>query len=151
MRRTLALALTFSLSGWPALAQDLKLDDLRTGPLTRSIRLEMAKLADAQAQPANDAYRPGGMSPAYFWTAIGLMGVGGANLLSGLVLSDDDGICDDLDIECDSISTALTVVGASMVGAGAVVYVLGKRKAAAASPSIVAGPGKVVIRSRVSF
>jgi hypothetical protein len=160
MRRILTAALIFCLSGLPVLGQEIQTDvTSKPGPITTALRVEMARLASAQAaQPAqNDAYRPGGMSPAYFWTAIGLMGVGGANLLGGLVLANDDDICDDAedildtDLDCGGIGTTATIIGASMVGAGAVVYMLGKKKAASASPSVVFGPGKVAVRSRVSF
>jgi hypothetical protein len=151
MRKTLALALTFCLSGWPVLAQDVPAADVPTGPITRTLRLEMAKLDDARVEAAQGAYRPNGMSPAYFWTAIGLWSAGGINLLSALVLDDDDRICDDLDLDCGEFSTALVVAGAGMIAAGAIVWHIGKRKAASASPSIVASPGRVAIRGTVSF
>ena len=154
MRRLLVLALVFSLSGSPALAQSLQTAPPKAAPSMLDLgRAEVAKLAAAQA----GAYRPGGMSPAYFWTSIGLMAGGGLYLLTGAALKDESSLCDeveddlDLDLDC-GIGTGVMVVGAGMLGAGALVYFLGRNKArAAGNPQIVFTPKGFAVRSRFGF
>ena len=154
MRRVLVLALAFSLSGSPALAQSLQTAPPKVAPSLQDLgRAEVAKLAAAQA----GAYRPGGMSPAYFWTSIGLMAAGGLWLVSGAAANNGFEFCDeveddlDLDLDC-GIGTGVMVVGAGMVGAGALVYFLGRNKArAAGNPQIVFTPKGFAVRSRFGF
>lgn len=157
MRNVLVGALVLSLSGSPALAQSLH---DRPAPITHTLResalVEGAKFAAAQAEQ-EEAYRPGGMSPAYFWTSVGLM-IGGAGFLGtgALVADSDSDACDeieeDTDVDCEDIGTVMMVSGAGLVGAGVLVWILGKNKAkAAGNPQIVATPRGVTFRGRIEF
>ena len=153
MRRILTVVLVCSLSGVSTFAPVVRRDAPRgASSLLASAHVETMKLVEAQAQ--QDAYRPAGMSPAYFWTGIGLMAAGGLNMLAAVALNESDevdDVCDDLDLDCSDISTAMFIVGAGMVGAGGYVYYLGRRKANSSSPQIVATPRRVTIQQRIGF
>jgi hypothetical protein len=97
------------------------------------------------------------MSPAYFWTSVGLM-IGGAGFLGtgALVSNSDSDVCDEIeaesDVNCEDIGTGMMVVGAGLVGTGLLIWVLGKNKAkAAGNPQIFATPGGVGFRGRIEF
>jgi hypothetical protein len=150
-------ALVLSLSGSPALAQSLH---DRPAPIAQTLResarVEGAKFAAARAAQAEE-YRPGGMSPAYFWTSVGLM-IGGAGFLGtgALVRNSDSDVCDDIaadsDVDCEDIGTAMMVVGGGLVGSGLLIWVLGKNKAkAGGNPQIVTTPRGVALHGRIEF
>jgi hypothetical protein len=119
-------------------------------PLRESARLEAAKFAALEASQ-DDEYMPGGMKPRYFWTSIGLAG-GGAGLLTLAALIGAE--CGrNEDVNCEGGEQAgLLVYGGGLVGAGVVVWILGKRNArAAGNPQLVWTPRGVGFRSQVSF
>jgi hypothetical protein len=158
MRTVLAIALAFALSVVPTFAQSpqsgsTQVDVKFAQSIERATRVEAARAVHAASQPAqDDAYRPGGMSPAYFWTGVGLMAAGGSTLVTGaLIGSTDSGVCADLDVDCSTLSKGMIAIGAGMIAAGGVVYVIGKNKARQSSPQIVAGPSLVLVRTRVTF
>jgi hypothetical protein len=158
MRTVLAIALVISPSAVPAFAQSPGSGSTQVHvnfaqSIERATRVETARAAQAASQPAqDDAYRPGGMSPAYFWTGVGLMAAGGSTLVTGaLIGSTDSGVCADLDVDCSALSKGMIAVGAGMIAAGGIVYVIGKNKARQSSPQIVAGPGLVLVRTCVTF
>ena len=157
MRNVLVGALVLSLSGSPALAQSLH---DRPAPIAKTLResaiVEGAKFAAAQAAQ-DEEYRPAGMTPAYFWTSVGLM-IGGAGLLGtgALVGNSDSDACDEIeeetDVDCEDIGTLMMVSGAGVLGAGVLVWFLGKNKAkAAGNPQIVPTPRGVAVRGRFEF
>jgi hypothetical protein len=121
--------------------------------IQRALDIEAGRASQAASQqPADDAYRPAGMSPAYLWTGIGLMAAGGSTLISGALIGGaGDGVCRDLDLDCGHLSKSMIGVGAAMIAAGGIVSVLGRNKARRSSPQIVAGQGRVWLRSRVTF
>jgi hypothetical protein len=158
VRNILVGALVLSLSGSPALAQSLH---DRPAPIAQTLResalVEGAKFAAAQAAQAEEPYRPGGMSPAYFWTSVGLM-IGGAGFLTtgALVRNSDSDTCDDIaadsNVDCEDIGTGMMIVGGGLVGSGLLVWVIGKNKAkAVGNPQIVATPRGVALRGRIQF
>jgi hypothetical protein len=154
-------ALVFSLSGSSAFAQSVaRTADSRSVPMAQSRSfLDQANAAasrlvgsSAERQTADD-YRPAGMSPSYFWTAIGLLGAGGAYLVSGAMAAGvDHDLCGIYDLDCGGADKTLVTLGAGLAGSGALVWMLGKKKAqAAGNPQIVTMPRGFAVRSRVSF
>jgi len=152
MQKAVAAALVLSLSGSAAFAQPKAGDSPNAHPLSTSLRVEAARLALAQsAQTQQGAYRPAGMSPAYFWTSIGLLSAGGTYLVGAAVVQNDS-VCSELDISCDDLSVGLVVLGAALVASGGIVWYAGKRKArAVTNPELLLTPHGVTVRNRIRF
>jgi hypothetical protein len=132
MHRVLVLFLVFSLSGSPLIAQSLQtVPATRATPLQDAARAEAARLVAAQA---SDDYRPAGMHPAFFWTAIGLWSVGGLYIVGGAAADVD----------------AAVTFGSILAGGGVALYVIGKSRGGA-SPQIVTTPRGIAVRSRIGF
>jgi hypothetical protein len=91
------------------------------------------------------------MSPAYFWTSIGLLSAGGTYLVTGALVQNDS-VCSELDIDCDDLSVGLVVLGAALVASGGIVWYAGKRKArAVTNPELQLTPHGVTVRNRIRF
>jgi hypothetical protein len=152
MQKVAAAVLVLSLSDSAAFAQSMAGDPPNAHPLLTSLRVEAARLALAQsAQAQQGAYRPGGMSPAYFWTSIGLLSAGGTYLVTGALVQNDS-VCSELDIDCDDLSVGLVVLGAALVASGGIVWYAGKRKArAVTNPELQLTPHGVTVRNRIRF
>jgi hypothetical protein len=97
------------------------------------------------AQPVEEPYRPGGMKPGYFWTSIGLLAAGGLHLATAAALGDDCGY----GVDCSAFQGGVALVGAAMAGAGAIVWVAGKRHGS--KPQVTFTPGGVAVRGRFRF
>jgi len=153
MRRLLTLAVALAFFASPSFAQGERTEIRGISPsIADAARLEVAKLGDAAAAQAAQDYRPGGMAPAHFWTAIGLMSAGGLTLVGAAVTNEAYDVCDQFDIDCGGgVSKAMAAVGAGLIGAGGVVWFIGRSKARASSPQIVAMPRGVALRGRVGF
>jgi hypothetical protein len=119
--------------------------------LQDSARAEAFKVAvPASAQASSDDYRPGGMRPGYFWAAIGLMAGGAGAFASAALLSTDCPVISGLEIDCRGFSKAYAIAGAGLVGTGLVVFLLGKKEAAA-RPQISWTPHGVAVRNTFKF
>ena len=145
MRHLMVSVLAISLSGSPALAQSLRSAPSAT-PLQDAARVEAFKFALAESAQSDD-YRPGGMKPGYFWGGIGLMAAGAGYLLSGALVGTQ---CAALEVNCGGFGAGIAAVGAGLVGAGVIVYFLGKKEAAA-NPQISWTPGGVAVRNTFKF
>lgn len=148
MRQLLVSVLAISLSGSPALAQSLRGAPAAT-PLQDSARMEAFKAA-VSAQASSDDYRPGGMRPGYFWTAIALMASGGGAFASAALVNTTCDSFGNLDIDCGGFSKAYAITGAGLIATGLVVFMLGK-KDAAARPQISWTPHGVAVRKTFKF
>jgi hypothetical protein len=94
-------------------------------------------------------YMPAGMKPRYFWTSIGLISAGGVYLLAAGVAH---GECSGANVDCSGITGPVAILGAGLVGGGILLYVLGKKNAAAAGhPSIMFTPQGAALRSTYKF
>ena len=150
MRQVLVSVLAISLSGSPALAQSLRGAPAAT-PLQDSARREAFKAAvSASAQASSDDYRPGGMRPGYFWTAIALMASGGGAFASAALVSTTCDSFSGIELDCGGFSKAYAITGAGLVGTGLVVFMLGK-KDAKARPQISWTPHGVAVRHTFKF
>lgn len=173
MRTLMALALVFSLSGAPALAQTAQHTSPAAGQslheLSPALKHSLFSGGPVLAQPLQDSarlavmnlaaqdYMPGGMHPGFFWSAIGLWSAGAVYLVAGLLLDNiEDDFCSGGSYSYCEVKTNKTivyVVGGALIGTGVALWIVGKSKAAAlGNAQIVVTPnGGIGIRGKYTF
>jgi hypothetical protein len=133
--RCLAVFLAL-LVATPALAQDLR----------GSIQREVAAAAAQQGQSQRS-----GMHPGFLWTGVGLLGLGGLYLGLGAAEDPENETCvsgSSFEDTCLSNRTVLLSTGAVMAGVGALLLIIGAKKANNA-PSVAFSPGKLVVQQSI--
>jgi hypothetical protein len=130
LRRMVIVSLAGSLLASPAFSQSLQESAQRSA------------LALGAQQPTNQ--KSGGMSPAVLVSGVSMLIAGGLTFLAGTTA------CGKGRVGGGCTGGGLWMTGAALSGAGAAVLVIGKatRKR---SPQIIAGPGGILVRSRISF
>jgi hypothetical protein len=131
MRVLCTLVLVLALSGIPAFAQTLREAAAHHGALA--------------AQQGERREMPAGLK----WTGIGLLAGGGATILIGAAVTDED--CYDVDFTCSDLRAGFYVVGGILAGAGATLLAIASAKRRPVSPSLVMQRGRLLLQQRVSF
>jgi hypothetical protein len=112
---------------------------------------EAAHAAAAQAAAAQGSAERGAMPPGLKWSGIGLLIGGGAAVLVGATIKNEDP-CDYTAVndDCDAIGNGFYIFGAALAGTGAVLLGVANAKRERL-PTISVQRGRVMVRQRFTF